>query len=1092
MTADSPDPVEVRVLGPLLVRRSDGTRVDPKLWRTGKTADLVRMLALGAGQPIAVDRLLEALWPSVDENHSRASLRTAASQIRRVLGPDCLERRQDGLVLCNVWVDAVAFTALVGEARRCIRDGQLAQGIQVTREAMALYLGDFRTQDADADGVRHESQRLARMHRELVADAADAAVALGQMRDALDFARLSLETDPYSERAHRALMQAHAGLGETDRAVQAFEDCRRMLSESLGVDPAPQTAAAYLQVLSNTPVVAGLTLFVGREAERETLVSTIRSSLRFELPVIATVLGPAGSGKSRLLDEAYRSIPARRVIITCTGADDDRQVVDLVAELSRSAESDEVSGEARLVVIEDLQHAGPRVLDSLSRLVDLLPAPGAVILCARQDEHGADPTAVLADRGGGDRRVAPLTLCPLAWEDVHRLAMELLTAAPTPELVDTLMQSTGGQPGAVIAAAREWSRAGRVALTSRGLTVMPPRDVGEDFAVGSDLARLFHQLTDAELDVALTAAALGQEATAAQIAGVIDEPGRPGGRPGGESDVQGTLDRLADLSMLSVGGSGYAFRQPMLRDALLAWLRPSARRRLHGRIAERALLTSAQRVSHWLEAGEQLLACAAALEAADEAMAAGNYDQARRQLQRVCALTLLREAAPSDRVSIFERLGEADSMVGRLGEARVAYGVALSICRRFGVDGLDRLAAKRDAISRGRSSAMRIGDGPTSTQDVDRRILLGQLGLEPSDWTSERTETLLRDAVNSADRRSDPVQIVETRLLLCDLVYTPRRKLSTSRQWARHALAQTVHPGLRARAMLAAALPAVLLGNAQAEVDQLGEAAGLAARSGDPSLATRIAGIRLLALHDLGNSEFHERRHDLIAADGTALDPRWSWLAIRVQTERGELEGALRADEQPLPPDADPLTRQLRELASAVLQVETGDTEAAANRLRTLVEDAVAEGALLLVPEACAHLVVLNGSHDPTCIRSQFDLLDWATAGEGDLPRESCLRLLARAATRMSIGDHVGAVSAASSAVSIAEAKGLAAMAARSRRVVATASWLAGRPPEASLAATAAARAYRNIGAIPPTLRNQQVAAGEGELASPALRMSTA
>ena len=43
------DRIEVRLLGPLQVRRADGSLVHPQEWRTGKTVDLLRLLATRAG-----------------------------------------------------------------------------------------------------------------------------------------------------------------------------------------------------------------------------------------------------------------------------------------------------------------------------------------------------------------------------------------------------------------------------------------------------------------------------------------------------------------------------------------------------------------------------------------------------------------------------------------------------------------------------------------------------------------------------------------------------------------------------------------------------------------------------------------------------------------------------------------------------------------------------------------------------------------------------------------------------------------------------------------------------------------------------------
>ena len=100
--------IEIRLLGPVLVRRQDGSLVEPCELRTTKTLDLLRLLALDAGHPVAVATLLGKLWPDVDEERGRSSLRSAASHIRKALDDDCIERPPGSLQLRGVWVDVHA------------------------------------------------------------------------------------------------------------------------------------------------------------------------------------------------------------------------------------------------------------------------------------------------------------------------------------------------------------------------------------------------------------------------------------------------------------------------------------------------------------------------------------------------------------------------------------------------------------------------------------------------------------------------------------------------------------------------------------------------------------------------------------------------------------------------------------------------------------------------------------------------------------------------------------------------------------------------------------------------------------------------
>jgi DNA-binding SARP family transcriptional activator len=241
------------MLGPLRVQRGDGSSVDSREWRTGKTADLLRILAMRAGQPVPADKLLAALWPNSDQHRGQASLRTAVSQIRQVLGRDCVERSLAGLRLRNAWVDVEAFRRLSAEVRRLMSIGDLSRVESIAREADALYLGDLRANDEAAEWVLTERHALANAYQELLCDAADATVAHGFGRDTVDFASRALALDPFSERACRAVMRGHAAMGQTSQALREFEHCRQLLAEELGVDPSQPTRELYLELLRSEP-----------------------------------------------------------------------------------------------------------------------------------------------------------------------------------------------------------------------------------------------------------------------------------------------------------------------------------------------------------------------------------------------------------------------------------------------------------------------------------------------------------------------------------------------------------------------------------------------------------------------------------------------------------------------------------------------------------------------------------------------------------------------------------------------------------------------------------------------------------------------
>jgi len=246
--------VRIRVLGDLQVTRRDGTAVRADEWRTGKTRDLLRLLALANGRPIRSDHLTELLWPGVSSTKARNRLRTAVSQIRLTLGDQSVVRHPDGYLLADAVLDAHQFTDLALRAAAAVAKGDHIAVLPIARSAERLYRDDFHADQDDSVWAGSERDRLRQLRQRLACDAAEAALAEDVHREALYFARLAAQLDPTSETAHRLLMRAYAAMGEIGAALRDFESYRRRLADELGVDPSPETRALHLELLrSATP-----------------------------------------------------------------------------------------------------------------------------------------------------------------------------------------------------------------------------------------------------------------------------------------------------------------------------------------------------------------------------------------------------------------------------------------------------------------------------------------------------------------------------------------------------------------------------------------------------------------------------------------------------------------------------------------------------------------------------------------------------------------------------------------------------------------------------------------------------------------------
>ena len=114
------------------------------------------------------------------------------------------------------------------------------------------------------------------------------------------------------ERLVAALMRALVAAGRDTEALLVYERTREALADALGVDPSPELSALHVALLRGelgqreenrkTNLRAELTSFVGRDAD----VAVVRELVAEHR--LTTLIGPGGSGKTRLATETARTL----------------------------------------------------------------------------------------------------------------------------------------------------------------------------------------------------------------------------------------------------------------------------------------------------------------------------------------------------------------------------------------------------------------------------------------------------------------------------------------------------------------------------------------------------------------------------------------------------------------------------------------------------------------------------------------------------------------------------------------------------------------------------------------------------------------
>jgi DNA-binding SARP family transcriptional activator len=432
--------VEIRLLGQARVHRDDGTVVEPVAWRTGKTFDMVRVLALAGDRPVPVEVLVDLLWPTADPARGATSLRTAACQVRKVLGRDSLERVGNALALRGAWVDTRAYQELATRVADARERECPAALVQLVREAEALYEGDVDVAGTDCTALHQARSELRRLRGQLLVEAAEATGACGAWRESLELAQRA-DASEISDRSTRALMRAWFALGETARPVEDFERLRRHLANAYGVDPAPQTRALYLRIVSDCAEWPLRETTIGREDEVRRLTSAVIGWLMDPDAVggVVWLVGEPGSGRETVARETARTLMLP------------------LAQTPAEAAPDHT--------LELLRDQGTPTRELAATLRDRAQMLGRVLIVPVSEMPEGMRSACDA--------VVPVP--PLDRASFRRLLTVALQGRPTPRLEEELYSESRGLPGVACARARLRLHEGSLSWAPEGVDTVQER-----------------------------------------------------------------------------------------------------------------------------------------------------------------------------------------------------------------------------------------------------------------------------------------------------------------------------------------------------------------------------------------------------------------------------------------------------------------------------------------------------------------------------------------------------------------------------------------------------------------------------------------
>ncbi len=683
-------------------------------------------------QPVTRDTLLLLLWPDLADNTARRNLTRLLSYLRGALpDPNILQTTRAGILLNPELAksDALDF------ARHIAMDDESAW-----ETAVNLVRGPFL--DGFALPGSHEfdgwlfamQQQIERRYLAALSKLVTAKTAVAGYPSAIRYARQYLRTDDLAEDIHQQLIALYTATGQRSAALRQFERCVVVLERELGVEPLPQTRAAYEAARDGTqlqpplpyPQVQWTTLpgldlpLIGREVAWKEIAQAYG---RFRNGGVIMISGAAGVGKSRLMQEfalaqnalvltgnshaGGQELPYQPLVQAL------RQALTLhlrwrhaapiwLAEASRLLPelSARFPGLPQPLEVE-AQQAQARLFEALTQLFLSLAADTPVLLCL-DDIHWADE-ATLGWLQYVTTRLAGSKLCILAtfraqesatlgqWQRLLRrgdlLTDVFLQGLSEGAVADLLRQAGNGRAVPQALAARIQASTGGNAFfvleTIRELLAMnrladPPADLPLPPTVRDAVLRRSGRLTPLAQQILEITAVLSPLLTFAAIRAAA-------GRD--ELQTAGSLEELAAHQLLLADGDRFRFHHELAREAIYhnisAWRRLLLHRRAAIALAELPNQDdsglAAAIAAHFAAAGDNAQAIEYYRQAAQAATAIYAHQEAISHLNRAVELATGAPEATAVLPHLYEALADNLSITGEFANAEEAYRAALAL-----------------------------------------------------------------------------------------------------------------------------------------------------------------------------------------------------------------------------------------------------------------------------------------------------------------------------------------------------------------------------------------------------------------------------
>ncbi|WZL73823.1 AAA family ATPase [Clostridiaceae bacterium 35-E11] len=259
------------------------------------------------------DILVNFFWPELQENTAKKNLRNAVYMIRKVFEADVIVSPQRAMLMLSEdisWkIDVDQFLQNQESTGIALYQGEFLQGLLV-KDAENFEHWMFRERDAYRDSYMHKLHKLLKKY-----------ISSKRFMEAEDCCKKLIAVDEFNEEPYRILMEVYSLQGQYNKGIETYNKLVEVLDKELAIRPDLKTNDVFETLLKEKSIQESLEkeesqcFYYGRKEEIKFLKQNHYAFHKQVDRKSIVVLGEAGIGKSRLVEEFFKSSNLEEVYV---------------------------------------------------------------------------------------------------------------------------------------------------------------------------------------------------------------------------------------------------------------------------------------------------------------------------------------------------------------------------------------------------------------------------------------------------------------------------------------------------------------------------------------------------------------------------------------------------------------------------------------------------------------------------------------------------------------------------------------------------------------------------------------------------------